>query len=175
MSRAGTAWSIKPFFYVQICVVEEEYPDGAAYGDEYGDGYDQQYGDGDDYEGITPEDCWTVITSFFDEKGLVRQQLDSFDEFIQNTMQELIDENSELVLDQGAQYSGTDNDDAVRVCALCVRLRYACTRAHTAGNTSGGMRSNLVRFTCRELLSRKAMVALCLCSPKSRGCGTSRT
>jgi hypothetical protein len=88
----------------------------------------------------------------------VRQQLDSFDEFIQNTMQELIDENSELVLDQGAQYTGTDNDDAVRIRALCVRLRYACMGAYTSETISGGMRSNLVRFTCRELPSRKAMV-----------------
>lgn len=29
------------------------------------------------------EACWIVINSYFDEKGLVRQQLDSFDEFIQ--------------------------------------------------------------------------------------------
>ncbi|CAO3591342.1 unnamed protein product [Absidia cylindrospora] len=49
-------------------------------------------------EPITQEDCWSVISSFFDEKGLVRQQLDSFDEFVQNTMQELVDENSNLVL-----------------------------------------------------------------------------
>jgi DNA-directed RNA polymerase II subunit RPB2 len=47
---------------------------------------------------VTQEDCWTVISAFFAEKGLVRQQLDSFDEFIQNTMQELVDENSTLML-----------------------------------------------------------------------------
>lgn len=47
---------------------------------------------------IDQEDCWTVISSFFDAKGLVRQQLDSFDEFIQNTMQEIIDEHSKLIL-----------------------------------------------------------------------------
>lgn len=29
------------------------------------------------------ESCWLVITSYFDEKGLVRQQLDSFNEFIE--------------------------------------------------------------------------------------------
>ena len=29
------------------------------------------------------EACWIVINAYFDEKGLVRQQLDSFDEFIQ--------------------------------------------------------------------------------------------
>lgn len=31
-----------------------------------------------------------VISSFFEEKGLVRQQLDSFNEFIQHTMQEIV-------------------------------------------------------------------------------------
>jgi DNA-directed RNA polymerase II subunit RPB2 len=33
-----------------------------------------------------------VISSYFEEKGLVRQQLDSFDEFIHNTMQEVVEE-----------------------------------------------------------------------------------
>lgn len=43
----------------------------------------------------------------------MRQQLDSFDEFVQNTMQELVDENADLVLDQGAQYSGEHDTNAV--------------------------------------------------------------
>ncbi|KAF8313839.1 DNA-directed RNA polymerase II, subunit 2 [Clavulina sp. PMI_390] len=70
--------------------------------------------DDEEYESITQEDCWTVISAFFDEKGLVRQQLDSFDEFIQNTMQELVDENADLVLDQSAQYTGHGDDEARR-------------------------------------------------------------
>ncbi|KAL8468811.1 hypothetical protein ACS0TY_031855 [Phlomoides rotata] len=45
-------------------------------------------------EEISQEDAWTVISSYFEEKGLVGQQLDSFDEFIQNTMQEIVDESS---------------------------------------------------------------------------------
>ncbi|KAF8349670.1 DNA-directed RNA polymerase II, subunit 2 [Amanita rubescens] len=61
--------------------------------------------DGDVYEEITQEDCWT---------GLVRQQLDSFDEFVQNTMQELVDENSDLILDQADQHSGHQGDMARR-------------------------------------------------------------
>lgn len=69
--------------------------------------------DDEDYEGITQEDCWTVISSFFQEKGLVRQQLDSFDEFVQNTMQELVDENSDLILDQADQHSGHTKDATV--------------------------------------------------------------
>lgn len=74
---------------------------------------DPTYGmddEGDDYAEITQEDCWTVITSFFDQKGLVRQQLDSFDEFVQNTMQELVDENADLILDQADQHTGHDTD-----------------------------------------------------------------
>lgn len=38
-------------------------------------------------EEITEEDSWTVISSYFEEKGLVRQQLDSFDYFMATTMQ----------------------------------------------------------------------------------------
>jgi DNA-directed RNA polymerase beta subunit len=33
------------------------------------------------------EDAWTVISAFFDDKGLVRQQLDSFNEFVNSNMQ----------------------------------------------------------------------------------------
>ncbi|KAI0082095.1 DNA-dependent RNA polymerase II second largest subunit [Panus rudis PR-1116 ss-1] len=80
--------------------------DNTAY-DEPGyeeDGYEEEY------EEITQEDCWAVISSFFKAKGLVRQQLDSFDEFVQNTMQELVDENSDLILDQADQHTGHESD-----------------------------------------------------------------
>mmetsp|Transcript_8656 Transcript_8656/g.25884 ORF Transcript_8656/g.25884 Transcript_8656/m.25884 type:complete len:344 (-) Transcript_8656:2933-3964(-) len=53
---------------------------------------------------IAQEDAWTVISAYFAEKGLVRQQLDSFDEFIQNTMQELVDDSGELRVKPEAQY-----------------------------------------------------------------------
>ncbi|KAG0031509.1 DNA-dependent RNA polymerase II [Podila clonocystis] len=61
-------------------------------------------------EAISQEDCWAVISSFFEDKGLVRQQLDSFDEFIQNTMQELVDENSDMILQTASQHSGAEGD-----------------------------------------------------------------
>ncbi len=59
---------------------------------------------------ITSEDCWTVISAFFREKGLVSQQLDSFDEFIHTSIQELVWEDSTLILEQPAQHiTETDN------------------------------------------------------------------
>ena len=77
------------------------------------DPYDDQHYDdldAEEFEEITQEDCWTVISSFFEQKGLVRQQLDSFDEFVQNTMQELVDENADLILDQADQHTGQEGD-----------------------------------------------------------------
>ena len=41
-------------------------------------------------EEIGQEDAWTVISSFFEEKGLARQQLDSFNEFIQHHAREIV-------------------------------------------------------------------------------------
>jgi len=66
--------------------------------------YDEEGGVGEEEEEmvdiddvpVTQEDAWAVISAYFEEKGLVRQQLDSFDEFIQNTMQELVDDSGDI-------------------------------------------------------------------------------
>lgn len=80
---------------------------------EYEEGYEY-----DDFEeedaGITAEDCWSVISSFFESKGLVSQQLNSFNEFVQTTMQELVEENSQLTLDQNNPPSDDHNPIALR-------------------------------------------------------------
>lgn len=39
---------------------------------------------------IDQEESWAVIEAYFEEKGLVRQQLDSFDAFVQHTIQEVV-------------------------------------------------------------------------------------
>lgn len=54
---------------------------------------------------VTQEDAWAVISAYFEEKGLVRQQLDSFDEFIQNTMQELVDDSGSIRVSPEIQHS----------------------------------------------------------------------
>lgn len=59
---------------------------------------------------ITPdlwqEACWIVISSYFDEKGLVRQQLDSFDEFIQMSVQGIVEDTATIELQAEAQHTG---------------------------------------------------------------------
>ena len=41
---------------------------------------------------IAQDDTWAVISAFFKDKGLVRQQLDSFNEFVNSSMQEIVEE-----------------------------------------------------------------------------------
>ncbi|KAF7683634.1 DNA-directed RNA polymerase II subunit RPB2 [Astathelohania contejeani] len=63
---------------------------------------------------ITQEDGWSVISSFFEQKGLVRQQLDSFDAFVHTTMQEVVDENSTIII-QATPTPGNENMNLKRV------------------------------------------------------------
>ncbi|KAK2452324.1 DNA-directed RNA polymerase II subunit RPB2 [Trifolium repens] len=73
--------------------------------------YDQQMDEEDDDEEITQEDAWAVISAYFEEKGLVRQQLDSFDEFIQNTMQEIVDESADIEIRPESQHNPGHQSD----------------------------------------------------------------
>lgn len=62
------------------------------------DGYMDDEGD-EITTDIWQEACWIVISSYFDEKGLVRQQLDSFDEFIQMSVQRIVEESQQIELE----------------------------------------------------------------------------
>jgi hypothetical protein len=74
----------------------------------YGDGYEGGEGEegfGQDQE-ITQEDAWVIISNYFEEKGLVRQQLDSFDEFVNSMIQELVDDAGEVKVVPQDQFNG---------------------------------------------------------------------
>ena len=61
------------------------------------------------------EACWIVISSYFDEKGLVRQQLDSFDEFIQMSVQRIVEDAPAVDLQAEAQHTTTEAEIPVRL------------------------------------------------------------
>ncbi|MBD3350638.1 MAG: hypothetical protein GF364_04035, partial [Candidatus Lokiarchaeota archaeon] len=48
---------------------------------------------------IKKQDTWALLKAFFKEKGLVRQHLDSFNDFIENQMQEIVDESGQIIPD----------------------------------------------------------------------------
>ncbi|CAM9537504.1 unnamed protein product, partial [Ectocarpus sp. 13 AM-2016] len=81
---------------------EEEYDPDAAYG--AGGLMDDEDELDPLEEDISQEDAWVVISAYFSEKGLVRQQLDSFDEFLQSTMHELVSSAGEIKITPELQY-----------------------------------------------------------------------
>lgn len=72
--------------------------------------------DGDDITTeLWQEACWIVISSYFDEKGLVRQQLDSFDEFIQMSVQRIVEDAPPIDLQAEAQHTSGKVETPVSV------------------------------------------------------------
>ncbi|KAL0310646.1 UNVERIFIED_CONTAM: DNA-directed RNA polymerase II subunit RPB2 [Sesamum angustifolium] len=84
--------------------MEEDYYEEEYNEEEYENENEDEDEDGEEEE-ITQEDAWAVISAYFEEKGLVRQQLDSFDEFIQNTMQEIVDESADIEIRPESQHN----------------------------------------------------------------------
>ncbi|XP_015784094.1 DNA-directed RNA polymerase II subunit RPB2 [Tetranychus urticae] len=60
------------------------------------------------------EACWVVISSYFDEKGLVRQQLDSFDEFIDMSVQKIVEDSALIELQAEAQHTSGEVENPPR-------------------------------------------------------------
>lgn len=61
-----------------------------------GGGDAEGYTDSGPDEDIRQDDSWTVISAYFEEKGLVRQQLDSFNEFLEHSLQEIVEETADV-------------------------------------------------------------------------------
>ncbi|KAJ2204844.1 DNA-dependent RNA polymerase II, partial [Coemansia sp. RSA 521] len=95
---------------VQMQQVPRDWPGESEESDNLpGDEYECEQ---DESELITQEDYWTLISRYFDEHGLVRQQIDSFNNFIENTLQEIIDENPNIVMEKTIQ--GNQNQDVIK-------------------------------------------------------------
>lgn len=74
----------------------------------YNDEEDQEISDE-----LWQEACWIVINAYFDDKGLVRQQLDSFDEFIQMSVQSIVAESPAIELQAEAQHTSGEIETPV--------------------------------------------------------------
>ncbi|KAI1389291.1 DNA-directed RNA polymerase II subunit RPB2 [Hypoxylon trugodes] len=106
--------------------------------------YEEEYSDDNT---ITPEDCWTVIGSYFKKKGLVSQQIDSFNDFQETTIQELIEEYSQISVDEPNPPSGDGRTVALRRYDLKLgHVTIARPVAMESDNTSGP----LLPYECRD-------------------------
>ena len=54
--------------------------------------------------------CWIVITSFFNQHGLVSQQIESFNQFLEKNIQEVVTENSEISVIPDSKYDKGDKN-----------------------------------------------------------------
>ncbi|KAI1091203.1 DNA-dependent RNA polymerase II beta subunit, partial [Rostrohypoxylon terebratum] len=115
----------------------------ADYEEEY-EGYEEEY---DDPTMITPEDCWVVISSYFKRKGLVSQQIDSFNDFQETTIQELVEEYSQISVDETNPPSDDGRSIALRRYDLKLgHVTIARPIAMESDNTSGP----LLPYECRD-------------------------
>lgn len=91
-------------------------------GDSYNPSYqnDDQIENNDEENKLVNEDAFWVINAYFEEKGLVRQQLDSYDEFIRSTMQEVVEESLPIELFPEPQVS----DDGVSYVRRKIKIKF---------------------------------------------------
>ena len=59
------------------------------------------------------EKLWVILKSFFHEKGLVRHQIDSFNDFIQNNMQEIIDDMPPVIANIPVNKNHTESEKII--------------------------------------------------------------
>jgi DNA-directed RNA polymerase II subunit RPB2 len=62
-------------------------------------------------EEINDKDSWQVIRAYFKQHGLVSQQIGSFNQFIEKSIQEIINENKTIIIEPDKNYNKGDPDD----------------------------------------------------------------
>ncbi len=78
-------------------------------------GYVEENDDRDLHEvAISMEDAWVVIDDYFKTNTLVNMQIDSFDSFIETTIQELVEDAGEIIVTPENQYIPGQNLAMVR-------------------------------------------------------------
>ncbi|CAN8275378.1 unnamed protein product [Cochlearia groenlandica] len=76
---------------------------------------DPTYIEEDYSEEIAEEDAWAVISAYFEEKGLVRQQIESFDDFIRYIMQEIVDDSADIEIRPESQHNPGHQSDFAEI------------------------------------------------------------
>jgi len=82
--------------------------------DDYEQYYQDQDDDGNEVTDMWQEACWHIISSYFAEKGLVIQQLESFDQFILKKVQSIVEKSPPIDLVAEQQYTSTEEDIPTR-------------------------------------------------------------
>ena len=77
--------------------------------------YEEDYNEyAENPDQVLSEDCWSVIDAFFREKGLVSQQIDSYNEFISTTIRDIIHENNVITYDQNLPQNEDEENPVIK-------------------------------------------------------------
>jgi hypothetical protein len=74
------------------------------------------------------KDLWTVIRSYFHERGLVRMALDSYDQFVSSTIMDVIEDTPALNLKPSPQYGPGLHAGEVSSKCWCAQWVFAIHR-----------------------------------------------
>ncbi|KAI9032401.1 DNA-directed RNA polymerase II subunit RPB2 [Hyaloraphidium curvatum] len=94
--------------------------------------------DGEDEVPIAQEEAWGVIQAFFADKGLVRQQLDSFDEFVMNSIQEVVSESMPVTLIKDVSDEEQFNGDVEALRRYSIKFGQVYLTRPLVKNDTGG-------------------------------------
>ncbi|UYV82437.1 POLR2B [Cordylochernes scorpioides] len=76
------------------------------------------------------EVCWIVISAYFKDKGLVRQQLESFDEFIQMSVQRIVEDTPPIELESESRHEAGSVEIPVSSCLCTCRFSHGDVRVY---------------------------------------------
>ncbi|CDJ32189.1 DNA-directed RNA polymerase II subunit RPB2, putative [Eimeria mitis] len=80
----------------------------------------QQEEDDEQQQEIDQEDTWAVVGAFFEGKGLVSQQVESFNDFASYKLQEIIDALPPIEIKPSPQYRPEEDVEL----GVCYRLKF---------------------------------------------------
>eukprot|EP00916_Digyalum_oweni_P019141 GHVL01031883.1.p1 GENE.GHVL01031883.1~~GHVL01031883.1.p1 ORF type:complete len:930 (+),score=122.69 GHVL01031883.1:93-2882(+) len=85
---------------------------------------DENQFDADPEAPLSQEDAWEVVTSFFKKKGLVYQQIESFDDFVDYKMQQIVTEHDPVDILPSNQYIPDEQDQEADSYNVKYRLTF---------------------------------------------------
>ena len=72
---------------------------------------DNEYIKKEEHEEITHSEAWTPINAFFEEYGLVSQQISSYNHFLTQLIQQIVQENNQIIIIPQKQYINTKDSN----------------------------------------------------------------
>ena len=102
---------------------------------------------------IHEDDCWTVISSFFSQHGLVSQQIGSFNQFVGHNIQAIVDETKVVKIDIDKDYQNPEDQRSYELNFSRVKIAANPQTSETNENIVKQLNPNDARVRNLDYLS----------------------